>query len=86
MIIRQWDHRTADGLAFYKRYSSSGYYIRKEGTNEIYTEAIDAETSAYTYIETEQLIPGRIRTGITESIDPLELQGQDAYLRGVNEA
>ena len=39
-----------------KTYSDDGYYIRKVGTEEEYTEALDRLTSDYTYEETERKI------------------------------
>lgn len=37
--------------------SDANYYIQKEGTKEIYTEAFDIMTSNFTYIETDKQIP-----------------------------
>ena len=39
-----------------KTYSNEGYYIRKVGTEEEYTEALDRLTSDYTYEETDRKI------------------------------
>ena len=39
-----------------KIYSNEGYYIRKVGTEEEYTEALDRLTSDYTYEETDRKI------------------------------
>ena len=39
-----------------KTYSNEGYYIRKVGTEEEYTEALDRLTSDYTYEETDKKI------------------------------
>lgn len=39
-----------------KTYSDEGYYIRKIGTVEEYTEALDRLTSDYTYEETDRKI------------------------------
>lgn len=45
-----------DGVNLYKTYSDSNLYIRKVGTDEIYSEAIDVESADFTYEETETLI------------------------------
>jgi hypothetical protein len=42
----------ADGLI--RTYSDSGKRIQKDGTTEIYDEAIDLASAGYTYTETEE--------------------------------
>ena len=39
-----------------KTYSNEGYYIRKVGTEEEYTEALDRLNSAFEYEETDRKI------------------------------
>ena len=39
-----------------KTYSDEGFYIRKVGTEEEYTEALDRLTSDYIYEETDRKI------------------------------
>lgn len=39
------------------RTASDKYYIKKVGTNEVYEEANDLYPSAYTYEETEEMLP-----------------------------
>lgn len=46
----------SDGVSLYRTYSDQKLIIRKVGTNEEYTEAIDVENAHYTYEETDQLI------------------------------
>lgn len=41
---------------FKKTYSSEGFFIRKGGTDEIYSEAIDLPSIGYTYEETDRKI------------------------------
>lgn len=41
---------------FIKTYSDEGYYIRKVGTEEEYSEAIDLPSIGYTYEETDKPI------------------------------
>ena len=38
-------------------YSDEGYYIKQIETGDIYEEAVDLYPSAYTYEETDELIP-----------------------------
>lgn len=40
-----------------KTYSDKGFMLRKLGTNEMYTEAIDLRTSPTMYEETTEKIP-----------------------------
>jgi hypothetical protein len=42
----------SSGERLIKRYSDKGEYIRKVGTDEVYSEAIDLEDKPYTYEET----------------------------------
>lgn len=39
-----------------KTYSDSNKYIRKYGTEEVYSEAVDIEGAPYEYIETDEEI------------------------------
>lgn len=41
-----------DGVNLFRTYSDAGLMIRKVGTDEVYSEAIDIEGSGYTYEET----------------------------------
>lgn len=41
---------------FIKTYSGAGFYIRKVGTEEVYSEAIDLPSMGYTYEETDKPI------------------------------
>ena len=56
MIKKEFYRTREDGVNLYRTASDEGYYIRKVGTNEIYSEAIDVETAPYTYEETSELI------------------------------
>lgn len=44
-----------------KTYSDAGFMLRKVGTNEIYTAAVDLVTSSATYEETDEKIPEEIK-------------------------
>ena len=56
MIKREFYKERNDGVKLYKTYSDENYRIRKVGTDEIYDEAIDVESSNYEYIETDEKI------------------------------
>lgn len=56
MIIRKFYMTRNDGVNLYKTYSDKGVYIKKQGTDEKYDEAIDIENTNYTYEETEEVI------------------------------
>ena len=47
-----------DGVELYRTYSDNGMMIRKDGTDEMYSEAVDVENSGFTYAETEIPIEG----------------------------
>lgn len=56
MIKKEFYKTRKDGVNLYKTYSDENYLIKKIGTDEIYDEAIDVETSNYTYEETNEKI------------------------------
>lgn len=56
MIIKEFYRTREDGVNLYRTASDAGFKIRKVGTEEIYSEAIDVETAPYTYEETSELI------------------------------
>ena len=56
MIVKEFFRERKDGVKLLRTYSSEGYMIKKVGTEEIYSEAIDIENAPYTYEETDQLI------------------------------
>ena len=56
MILKELYKIRNDGLKLYKTYSDEGYKIKQVETGIIFDEAIDLETSNYTYIETEEKI------------------------------
>jgi hypothetical protein len=53
MIIKELYRIREDGVKLYKTYSNGGYDLLQVETGIIYGEAIDVETSNYTYIEVE---------------------------------
>lgn len=56
MIVKELYDTWEDGTKLFRTYSDENKYIKKIGTNEIYSEAIDVETMSYEYEETEELI------------------------------
>ena len=56
MIVREFYKTRNDGVNLYRTYSDANMLIRKVGTEEIYSEAIDVETAPFTYEETDMPI------------------------------
>lgn len=65
MIIREFYMTRKDDLDLYLTRSDNRVYIRKVGTDEIYDEAIDVETSRFVYEETDIPIPEPDELNIT---------------------
>lgn len=55
-IVKEFYITRNDGVNLYKTYSDENYKIKKVGTDEVYDEAIDIETSNYEYEETTEKI------------------------------
>lgn len=55
-VIREFYGTRADGVRLFKSYSDKGETIRKVGTDEVYSEAVDIDTAQYTYEETGKKI------------------------------
>ena len=56
MIVRNFYKTRKDGVNLYITRSSDGFLIKKVGTDEIYSEAIDVEHSKFCYEETKEKI------------------------------
>lgn len=56
MIIKEFYKTREDGVNLYRSFSTENFYIRKVGTDEVYSEAIDVETAPYVYEETNEKI------------------------------
>lgn len=56
MIVREFYMQREDGVNLFRTYSDENKYIKKIGTTEIYSEAIDIETAPYEYEETNKEI------------------------------
>lgn len=61
MVIRE--NVTIGEDAFVKFYSDADVYIKKDGTEEVYVEAIDVVDAGFTYTETETPIPADLEGG-----------------------
>ena len=55
MIVRE-DYLREDGVMLTRTYSNENKYIKKVGTEEIYSEAIDIQGAPYEYVETDEVI------------------------------
>jgi hypothetical protein len=56
MVVREYYITRKDGVRLYRTYSDINHYIRKVGTDEVYSEAVDVEDAPYTYEETDKEI------------------------------
>lgn len=66
MIVKEFYRTREDEVNLYKSYSNEGFYIRKVGTEEVYSEAIDVETAPYTYEETGEKIESEFNSELEE--------------------
>lgn len=58
MIQTEFYMERKDGENLYRTYSDKNMMIQKNGTEELYGEAIDVENSGFTYTETDIPIDG----------------------------
>nr|WP_316624557.1 hypothetical protein [uncultured Ruminococcus sp.] len=58
MIQTEFYKTRDDGVDLYRSYSDRDMKIQKDGTEQLYDEAIDVENSGYTYTETDIPIEG----------------------------
>lgn len=58
MIQTKFYETRFDGVKLYRTYSDRNMMIQKDGTDELYDEAIDVENSGFTYTETDIPIDG----------------------------
>lgn len=54
MVKTEFYATRKDGVNLYKTYSDNNKYIRRVGTDELYSEAIDIEGIGNTYEETDK--------------------------------
>ncbi len=55
-IVKEFYKKRDDGINLYITYSDENFKIKKVGTDEMYDEAVDIESSSYIYEETEEKI------------------------------
>lgn len=60
MTVREFYLTRTDGVNLFRTYSDANKYIRKVGTDEIYSEAIDVEGAPYEYEETDKEIEDEV--------------------------
>ena len=60
MIVREFYLTRKDGVNLFRTYSDANKYIKKVGTNEEYSEAIDIEGAPYEYVETDKEIEDEV--------------------------
>ena len=56
MVRTEFYMTRGDGVDLYRTYSDEGFMIQKDGTDEVYSEAVDVDGIGYTYTETEYRI------------------------------
>lgn len=71
MIQTKFFKTREDGVKLYRTYSDRNMMIQKDGTDEMYSEAIDVENSGFTYTETDIPIEGD--TGDLTVYDTLQM-------------
>ena len=74
MIITTFYETRFDGVDLYRTYSDRDMKIQKDGTEQMYDEAIDVADSGYTYTETDIPIEGEI--GNLTVDDTLQTRGE----------
>jgi hypothetical protein len=67
MVIKEFYKTREDGVNLYRTYSDENFRIKQVETSMIFDEAIDVETSNYTYEETNELIELEETVGGEES-------------------
>jgi hypothetical protein len=56
MIVKEFYKTREDGVNLYRTYSDEGFYLLQNETGVEYSEAVDVESSKYTYSETDKPI------------------------------
>lgn len=79
MIQTEFYMERKDGVKLYRTYSDRNMMIQKDGTEEIYSEAIDVEDSGYSYTETDIPIEGDTDTEQAQKAEAFD------YLTGRSE-
>jgi hypothetical protein len=77
MLINEFYNTREDGIRLYRVYSDEDMMIRKDGTDETYSEAIDVENSGFTYSETDIPIKDGGELTVDDTLDMLKELGVD---------
>lgn len=85
MIQREFYTTRQDGVKLYRTYSDENKYIKKVGTEEIYSEAIDVEGATFMYEETNEFIPKEEGEALQKKVAAEFMAKADAEARS-NEA
>ncbi|MBQ3264946.1 MAG: hypothetical protein IJH07_04125 [Ruminococcus sp.] len=77
MIQTEFFMTRSDGVNLYRTHSDAERLIQKDGTDELYTEAIDVENSGYTYSETDVSIEDDREPTVEDTLEMLSELGVD---------
>lgn len=77
MIITTFYETRFDGVDLYRSYSDHNMMIQKDGTEQMYDEAIDVADSCYTYTETDTPIEREKDLTIQDTLTMLGELGVD---------
>lgn len=77
MLKREFYRSREDGVKLFRTYSDKNMKIQKDGTEELYSEAIDVENSEFSYTETEIPIPADEEITVADAIAMLGELGVD---------
>ena len=77
MLINEYYRTREDGVKLYRTFSDSDMMIRKDGTDELYAEAVDVENSGYTYTETDLPVADGEEPTVEDTISMLGELGVD---------
>ena len=72
MIVRKFYKRRSDGVRLYRTYSDANVYIKKIGTDEVYSNAVDVDGASFVYEETDIPIPVKKKEG--EAVEATDVQ------------
>ena len=78
MVVKKLYNVREDGVKLYYIYSDENKYIHKEGTDEIYEDALDVEDAPYTYIETD------IEINHEEPFNMITREGGESDVQDIN--
>lgn len=59
MVVKEYLKTRKDGVKLYRSYSDANKYIKKIGTEEVYSEAVDVESATFEYEEIDKEIETR---------------------------